>query len=154
VIQHANHIVAWAALMCAALVSWLLGRRPERIGFLLIMANWVATPLVEDRRSWLEVQYAIMGANAALTLALSALAIRTRRAWPLAAAGLEFTGVMVRLAPTLNAHALTRAAPFADAVIGYVVLGSVVGGAIVEGHQPSLERASPSASPIIPVKTG
>ena len=130
-----THIIGWVALVSAAYLCFRRGAWPEKIGFLLVAANWLLTPLVERRASWAELQTGVIGANAALVFTLGLLAFRTVRVWPLAAIGFEALGVGCRLAPLINATALERAVPYADAVLGLLVMGCVVGGVIVEAGE-------------------
>ena len=136
-IHHANHVIAWAPRLSPAHVSHSRRGWPERLGFLFIAVNWIATPFVEDRRSWLELQFGVLAVNATLVVALGGLSSLTNRTWPLAAAGLELVGVLVRAVPAINSQAFMRAAPYADNVIGYLVLGCAVGGAVVEANKDS-----------------
>ena len=126
------HVMGWVVLSGTAYLCLKRGAWPERAGYLIITLNWLLTPFVERRSSWTELQAWIILINLLLVFALGFLAVVSSRTWPLAAIAFESLGVGCRMAPILNAPALQRAVPYADSVIGLLVMGCVTGGVLVE----------------------
>ena len=133
-------IVGWIALALACAAAAWRGGRPERLGALLLAAAWVVTPLVELRSSWRQPQIGILGVDIVTLAALAWLAMRYDRTWPICAAGFQAIAVLTHLAFLVNPQALWRAYLVGNFAIGFLLLGAVVGGVVMEGRAPSLRR--------------
>jgi hypothetical protein len=122
------------ALTCGVVV-WR-GRRPERIGALVVTIAFLVTPLVEQRRSWYQPQFGIMAVDVATLAALAVMAIRYDRYWPICAAAFQAVAVLTHLAFLINPHALYRAYYVGNFSIGFLLLGAILGGVILESPTP------------------
>jgi hypothetical protein len=140
-------ITGWAALATACALAAGLGRRPERLGAAAIAAAWVATTLVERRDSWFAPQTGILCADVAMLGAFVVLAVRYRRYWPLAAAGFQAVAVLTDVAFMIEPGALYRAYYFGNFSIGFLLLGALVGGVIIERGRPYRRRPHRSRGP-------
>jgi len=140
--MHLGQIVGWVALALTAGAAWRRGGRPERHGALLVCAAWVLTPLVELRESWIQPQYGILAVDIATLLGLIIMAIRYDRYWPICAAAFQTIAVLTHVAFVINPGALYRAYLFGNFSIGFLLLGSIVGGVIMEGETPPARRQS------------
>ncbi|QUD87873.1 hypothetical protein [Phenylobacterium montanum] len=133
-------IVGWAALALAWSAALWKGGRPERLGASLVGAAWILTPIVELRESWYQPQYGILAVDFLTLVGLAALAMRYGRYWPICAAGFQAIAVLTHLAFLVNPQALYRAYLFGNFSIGFLLLGAILGGVIMEGGTPPLRR--------------
>jgi hypothetical protein len=133
------------ALACG-FVFWR-GRRPERLGISLVAAGWLLTPLVEQRESWYRPQFGIMAVDIVILTAFVVMAFRYDRYWTICAAAFQAIAVMVHFAFLIDPRALYRAYYFETFAIGYLVLGSILGGVIIESPAPYRRRRPSSPAP-------
>ncbi len=140
--MHLGQVVGWAALALTGGAALRRGGSPERQGALLIGAAWILTPLVELRESWFQPQLGILAVDMATLLGLIILAIRYDRYWPICAAAFQAIAVLTHLAFLINPNALYRAYLFGNFSIGFLLLGAILGGVIMEGGAPPLRRPS------------
>ena len=92
------------------------GGRPERLVAAVNIAAWLASPLVEDHRNWLDPQWGILGVDILFLAVLLWLALRTDRRWLLFAAAFQLLGVV------------THGAMMADRTVGgwaYITAGVI-----------------------------
>jgi len=140
-------IVGWTALALTCAVVFWRGERPERLGAALIAVAWLLTPLVELRRSWFEPQLGILAVDVATLVALVALAFRSRRYWAICASAFQAIAVLTHLAFLINPEALYRAYLFGNFSIGFLLLGSILGGTLIEAAPIRFRRRlAPQAS--------
>ncbi len=132
--------VGWTALtlVCAAAV-WR-GGRPEKIGAFLIAVGWILSPFVEQRVSWYEPQLGILAVDVAAMVGFVLLAYHYSRYWPIWAAAFQAVTILTHLAFLVNPRALYRAYLFGGFSIGFLVLGALFGGVVMEGATPMLHR--------------
>ncbi len=146
-------IVGWIALALTCAMAFWRGERPERLGAALIAVAWLITPLVELRRSWFEPQLGILAVDVVTFIALVALAFRYVRYWAICASAFQAIAVLTHLAFLINREALYRAYLFGNFAIGFLLLGSILGGTLIEvapiqRRQHRLpSQASPSCEP-------
>jgi hypothetical protein len=95
---------------------------------------------VELRESWYQPQYGIFIVDLLTLAALVVLAMRFDRYWPICAAGFQAVAVLTHLAFLINPRALYRAYLFGNFSIGFLLLGAVLGGVIIEGRSPPFLR--------------
>lgn len=112
------------------------GSRPERIGVSLVAAGWLITPIVEQRESWYAPQFGIMGVDMMILAAFTVMTLRYNRFWTICAAGFQAIAVIVHFAFLMSPAALYRAYFFETFAIGYLVLGSILGGVLIESRAP------------------
>jgi hypothetical protein len=129
-------LVGWIAVGVTCVLAFWRGGRPERLGAVLIAVTWAVTPLVELRRSWFEPQPGILAVDALTLAALVGLAFGYRRYWTICAAAFQAVAVLTHLAFLTNPHALYRAYLFANFSIGFLLLGAILGGIVIEGPWP------------------
>jgi hypothetical protein len=125
-------ITGWAALTTACAIAARWGRRPERLGAAAIVVAWVATTLVERRDSWFAPQTGILCVDVAMLGAFVVLGVRYGRYWPLAAAGFQAVAVLTDAAFMVEPGPLYRAYYFGNFSIGFLLLGALVGGVVIE----------------------
>ena len=145
-------IIGWTALALTCAVAFWRGEWPERLGAALIAVAWLVTPLVELRRSWFEPQLGILAVDVATLIALVALAFWYGRYWAICASAFQAIAVLTHLAFLINPEALYRAYLFGNFSIGFLLLGSILGGTLIEVGpiriRPRLaSQASPSSEP-------
>ena len=129
-------IVGWTGLALTWATALWRGGRPERLGASLIGVAWILTPIVQLRENWYQPQYGICVIDLVTLIGLTALAVRYQRYWPICAAGFQFIAVLTHLAFLVNPQALFRAYLFGNFSIGFLLLGAVLGGVIMEGATP------------------
>lgn len=104
--SHAYALPAWYGLLLTVLVCgaalWK-GAREERIAAGALVLCWMATLLLRDPR-WLGAQWGAFGVDIVFLAILTALALRTRRYWPLAAAAFQLLAVTTHAARMLDRH--------------------------------------------------
>lgn len=86
-------------LVCGA--AFLKGGREERLTAAALLANVGATNLLRDQ-SWPHLQRAEFAADVILLVLFGAIALRTRKFWPLAAAGFQLLSVVTHLAKMID----------------------------------------------------
>lgn len=124
--------VGTAALLLTCLIALWRGNGTDKLGAALISVAWVITPLVEVRKSWYQFQGGIFTVDLVTLVGLVALAILSNRRWPICAAAFQTFAVLTHVAFLVNPHALFRAYLYANFGISYLLLGSLVGGVIIE----------------------
>lgn len=84
---------AFLALMLVV-CGWALwrGDKPERLAAAAMVAAWIGTSFVLDRR-FKDIQWATLGVDFALLVVLIGLSLVFRRRWLLAASGFHLLGV-------------------------------------------------------------
>jgi hypothetical protein len=84
---------AFLALMLLV-CGWALwrGDKPERLAAAAMVAAWIGTSFVLDRR-FKDIQWATLGVDFALLVVLIGLSLAFRRRWLLAASGFHLLGV-------------------------------------------------------------
>ena len=141
-----------AALVLTCAIVFGRGRQPERIGMTVIAMAFLVTPLVEARGSWYEPQYGILAVDVLTLAALIAISVLYDRYWPICAAAFQAVAVLTHVAFMIDPAALYRAFYFGNFSIGFLLLGSILGGAFIEAapirFRPRLaSRPSPSSEP-------
>ena len=139
--------VNWIALAFTGAVVLWRGGRPERLGMALVAAGFLLTPLVERRESWFQPQFGILAVDLATLALLVAMAYRYDRYWPICAAAFQTIAVLTHFAFWINPEALYRAYYFGNFSIGFLLLGSIIGGVVIESSTPfRVRRLSPRRS--------
>ena len=131
----AQQVGSAALVATVALTAWR-GGRPERIGVAIIACAWILTPFVELRGSWYQPQWGIFGVDVLNLLALASLAFIYDRRWPVCAAGFQAIAVLTHVAFLINPHALYRGYFYANFAVGFLLLGSLLGGIVIELSSP------------------
>jgi hypothetical protein len=99
-LPHSYALPPWVGLTLLALVfgaAFLKGGREEQVAAGAVLISLVATIVLRDPR-WVGLQWGAFVSDVLLLLALTALALRTARYWPLAAAALQLLCVSIHLA--------------------------------------------------------
>ena len=97
--------IYWAASLVVFGLAWWRGDQPERTGVLLVLANFVASGLV-DEYFWGRVTWGVMIADGLLFAAFYHLALRCLRWWVRVAAAFALLGFLSHFAAMLDASIL------------------------------------------------
>jgi hypothetical protein len=133
-----------AAAICLAAAIW--GRRPERLGGLVVAVNWVGSALLQDRRWNHHGQPAVFAADAAMLVAFLLIAMRWRRSWVLWAAAcallLNFTDLSLLLDTRIQLWSYVSA----SYVWGLGVALALAAGVAFEGRRPAPVLMRPASA--------
>jgi hypothetical protein len=132
--------VGTAGLVLVCSLAFWKGAKADKVGALVIAVTWLATPFVERRGSWYEPQYGILLMDSLTLIGLVAVALVYHRRWPICGAAFQTFSVLTHLAFVVNPHALYRAYFYADFSMGFLLLGSLFAGVLIEPR----DRPSPS----------
>ncbi len=138
-----------ALLLACGFVFWR-GGRVERLAAVATLAAWLATPLLTDR-DWLSPQYGVLAVDLGWLAALSALALRGGRYWPMPAAALALLNVLIHLAFVLDPRVWPWAFFYGDFVLSWMIVAVLVVGAWVEAPRtrPLTSRRREAGGPIV-----
>lgn len=129
-------LLGWTCLILTCLAAAWRGGRPERLGAGVVAAGWIISTLVERRHDWLEPQYGILAVDGATLLALAALALWAHRNWAICAAGFQAIAVLTHLVFLIDPPALYRAYYMSNFSIGFLLLGAILAGVMLETARP------------------
>jgi len=113
----------------------------------IIAVGWVVSSLVERRDSWYEPQFGIMAVDIVILAAFVVMSFRYDRYWTICAAAFQAIAVLTHFAFLVNPHALYRAYYFGNFAIGFLILGAILGGVLIERVAPYRRRRPPSPEP-------
>jgi hypothetical protein len=102
--SHAYALPAWYGLLLTGVVcgtAFWKGGREERLVAGALVLCWIATILLRDPR-WRGAQWGAFGVDIVFLLILTAVALRSRQYWPLAAAAFQLLAVVTHAARTLD----------------------------------------------------
>jgi hypothetical protein len=97
---HSYALPPWVGLAITVVVcgsAFWKGDREQQAAAGGLVLSWVATLLLRDPR-WLGTQWGAFGADTVLLGLLGAIALRSRRYWPLAAAAFQLLCVLTHVA--------------------------------------------------------
>ncbi|MFI4949775.1 MAG: hypothetical protein ACHP7A_01920 [Caulobacterales bacterium] len=98
------HIFPWFGVVLTITVCagafWKGGREEQQAAAGLLLA--LAVTLAMRDRTWVGTQWGAFAADVCLFAFLTFIALRSKRYWPLAAAGFQLLGVATHLARTLD----------------------------------------------------
>ncbi len=119
----------WTVLMIGVTVfAFWRGGWPERTVAVGMIADSVASGILQDRHNWATTQWGDLAVDVAYLLLLVWVALKSDRLWPLWAAAFQLVGVVIYLARIVDMK-VGALAPFTAVVIwSYLVLLSVVVG--------------------------
>ena len=133
-------------VLTCSLAAWR-GGPAERWGAALFAVAWVASPIAELRQSWYQPQYGIFAIDLAVLVSLTVISAAYGRAWAICAAGFQALAVLFHVAFLVNPHALYRAYLQANFAAGFLVLGALMGGVLIE-VRPRAIRPAEHAEPV------
>lgn len=129
-----HQLIGQVSLALMLLVcGWALwrGGKPERVAAAAMVAAWIGTSFVLDRR-FIDIQWATLAVDLMLPAVLVALSLVYRRRWLLAASGFHLLGVAthgamviddkIQAAPYIVALGIWSCAVVASLAYGMVVL--------------------------------
>ena len=116
-----------ALMTVCALAAWR-GRDEERLAAGAYLANWALTLVLFKARSE-DTQWGVLIVDLALMFVYVWLALRSRRYWPLFAAGFQLLAIVTHLAQTLDEAVSGWAYLTAELVWSYLVLIAIGYGA-------------------------
>jgi hypothetical protein len=99
------HFLAFAAAFLACFVySFVAGGRPERLGMLaqLVAFLFGLSAISFHWANWRGLPIGVALSDVALAIALTALALKANRLWPIVLAGLQLTTVFAHVAKGLS----------------------------------------------------
>jgi hypothetical protein len=97
---HTYELPAWVGLTLMIVIcgsAFWKGGRDEQVAAAGVLLSWLATLILHDPR-WLGPQWGAFGADVALLMLITVVALRTDRYWPLFAAGFQLLCVMTHVA--------------------------------------------------------
>jgi hypothetical protein len=112
--------------VCAA-AMWK-GRWEERLTGAAFLTGWVLTLLLRDR-SWAGTQWGAFAVDAAFLLLVVGVALRSRRYWPMVAAGFQLLAVVTHAARILDRHLGMWAYITAGVIWTWLVMAALAVGA-------------------------
>ncbi len=140
-----------AALVLTCAIAFWRGREPERLGISIVAVGFLITPLVERRESWFEPQYGILTVDVVILAAFVIMAFRYDRYWTICAAAFQVIAVLTHFAFLVSPSTLYRAYYSANFAIGFLILGTILGGVFIERAAPyRRRRPSPQTPPSAP----
>ena len=129
-------LLGWVCLVfTCGIVAWR-GERPEKLGATVIVAAWVLSTVFEQRRSWLEPQVGVFIVDILALIAFVAIAAWSRRYWAIWVAGFHAVGVLTHVLVLINPRALYRAYYMLSFSIGFLLLGALLAGVMLEAGRP------------------
>lgn len=106
------------------------GGRWERLGAVALFLAAFITPFVQDKPRLVESpQYGVLAVDTALFLALTAIALKGDKWWPLWAAGLQPVGIFVHVARIIDPFVLPHAYYRGLSIHTYLVIAPLLVGA-------------------------
>ena len=136
-----------AALVLACAIAFWRGREPGRLGISIVAIGFVLTPIVERRESWLQPQFGILTVDVVILAAFIIMAFRYDRYWTICVAAFQAIAVLTHFAFLVRPLALYRAYYFANFAFGFLILGAIVGGVLIERGAPYRRRRPSSLGP-------
>src|SRR5690606_6881203 len=108
-------------LAAAGLAYWRGGPTEQRAATACLLAS-LLSPLAQNQRDWVSPQWAMFAVDAVLCLALTLLAVGSRRVWPLFAAGFAMVGVLIHLVVVVDDRVRALAYHRGLVIFSYLVL--------------------------------
>lgn len=134
-----------AVFVGLCLVGLWFGGREERFTAGALLLAYAATLVFRDR-SWLGTQWAGFMIDLAFLVLIGAIALRTRRYWPLAASGFQLLGVVTHAARMIDPNVHAWAYITAGVIWSHAVAAAVAVGAI--NHWRERRQLATTAAPI------
>lgn len=129
------------SLLAIALLAFLRGGPPEKLGATAVLLGYIATEAVKTRSSsWLGVQWPIFVVNGCVAGAMLAILLNGRRWWPTFASAGAILSLMMFALPVIDPVLRSRAYYFASIASDYVMLLSIGVGVVVEAPGGWLDR--------------
>ena len=126
------------------LVGLWFGGREERVTAGALLLAYAATLVFRDR-SWAGTQWVTFGTDIAFLLLIGFIALKTRRYWPLFAAGFQLLGVATHTARVIDPYVHAWAYITAGVIWSHAVAASVAIGAINRRRERQLALANAPA---------
>jgi hypothetical protein len=138
----------WAATLVAVVVlAFTRGGRSERWAASALFAGWLTTLLVYRYRTG-GTEWGVLSVDLALLLVLVWIALRSRRFWPMFAAGFHLLAVVTHVARTVDIHVNHWAYITAEIIWGYLLAFAIGYGAW------TAPRHALSGAPVVTVEPG
>lgn len=103
------------------------GRWEERLTGAAFLAGWVVTLLLRDR-SWSGTQWGGFAVDVVFLLIVTGVALKSRRYWPMAAAGFQLLGVVTHAARLIDPHVGAWAYITAGVIWTWLIMGALAVG--------------------------
>ena len=127
--------IGMAAVVLTAAYAFWRGGRWERLGAVLMLAGWIATPyLLELSPAGMDA-YTILGVDLAMFLALTALALTSDRYWPMPVAAFFLIGVVLHAAKMIDPQVALTQRIAATHIFSYLTLIGLWGGMLFEAER-------------------
>lgn len=117
-----RQIVYTVVLIALVATVLLRGGKWEWAGAAAMIVASAINPFAQDRPNWLEPQYGILMLDAALFLALTLIALRSDRWWPILSAGFQLLGLMIHLGMIMDSALLPHAYYRGLSIYSYMVI--------------------------------
>ncbi len=131
--QMTQHV--WDIFM-VAVVGFALwkGGWPERTVALAAVVASLTSAVVENRRAWLDPQWAVLGVDVLFLLLLVGLALKVSRTWLLFAAAFQLLGVVIHAAMMADRKVNPWAYITGGVIWSYLVMAALAFGAWRHGR--------------------
>ena len=127
--------IALAFVVVACSYALWRGRRPERIGAVVFLLNWLIHPLMVNTSAWFSPQVAAFAVDVPMLAALIWLALRGDRWWPMWAAAFTFLGMLMTVIIAADPRVRPLAYMTAQVMWNYLAVVSLVAGTALEARR-------------------
>lgn len=134
--------IGMAAVIATTVLAFWRGGRTEAAGATVVLVAWIITPFTQDLNIRLGPQLGILTVDAVLLAFLVTLALRSRRYWPLWAAGFHALGTVMHLGAMADPEVVTWAYLTGLFISSYLLLGAIVAGVLLEANRRSSLRGT------------
>ncbi len=137
----------WTASMLAvAAFALRRGGWPERTIAFGMVADSIASGILQNTRDWGAPQWADLSIDIAYLIVMVWVALRSDRMWPLWAAGFQLVSVAIYLARLADVNVGALAPYRATVIWSYLILGVITVGTWLHRRSPTHGASSPSPS--------
>lgn len=126
---HEIRALVWASTIIGiGLLAFWRGGRDERLASYVLLAAWGLSVLLA-RTNFAQTEWGVLLIDAVLFAGLVAIALRSKRHWPLFAAGFHLLAIVTHIADTIDPAVEGWAYFTAEIIWGYLVAFAVAYGA-------------------------
>ena len=121
---------ACCVLLCG--FALLRGGKPERIAAVLLLFDWLSTPLLQGHDAYRHAEMPIFLMDGVVSAALILIALSTNRYWPMWAAAFQILEVLMHVAMLIDHKVRPRAYFIGMEISSYLIIFALALGALFE----------------------